>query len=258
MDDSSRLDVRNEIILKFKKTAGADKGKLVLSLKNSYFLDLLYGELAKGFGTYYATYFNQQKKKPAEELLKWVKEQQIPLDISVHTDKGWQTVTSLTTIGPLAFRETALEVDLSSVKTDEVEVKLGTGFMFWEIDYTGMDFSKDEQFSVEKLEPVAATDETGKNVLPQLAQEDAVFLDQPSIGNAATIVFKSKRSINRESMQTYVLESKGYYEHIREFSNPPDLRFLEQFRKPGAFPLYGLSLYKKIKNESLQSLAKTN
>ena len=258
MADSSQQDGRNEITMKFKKPASAQKGKLVLALKNSYFLDLLYGELAKGFGTYYATYFDQQKKKPAQELLKWVKDQQIPLDISVNTEKGWQPITSLTTIGPLAFRETAIGIDLLNVKADEVEIKLGAGFMFWEIDYAAMDFSKDEQFSVEKLDPMAATDETGKNVLPELTREDAVFLDQPSIGNAATIVFRSNKANDSESIQTYILESKGYYEHIREFTNPPDIKFLEQFRRPGAFSTYGLSLYKKIKNESLQSLAKSN
>jgi hypothetical protein len=258
MDDSTQSDGRNEITMKFKKPVGVNKGKLVLSLKNSYFLDLLYGELAKGFGTYYASYMNQQKKKSKEELLKWVKEQQIPLDISVNTEKGWQNTTSLTTIGPLAFRETAIEVDLSTTKGDEIEIKLGSGFMFWEIDYAAMDFSTDKNFKVEKLNPESATDETGKNVLPELTSEDGIYLDQPSIGNSATIVFRSKSNGNLSVAETYILESKGYYEHIRDFKNSPDVKFLEQFKKPGAFPLYGMGLYKKIKKESLAALAKSN
>jgi len=258
MDDSSQANARNEITMKFKKPAGTNKSKLVLSLKNSYFLDLLYGELAKGFGTFYASYMNEQKKKSKEELLKWVKEQQIPLDISVHTDKGWQNTVSVTTIGPLAFRETAIEIDLSNVKTDEVEIKMGSGFMFWEIDYAAMDFSTDKNFRVEKLDPESATDETGKNVLPELINEDGQYLDQPSIGNSATIVFRSKSVSDASSSETFILETKGYYEHIREFNNKPDIKFLEQFKKPGAFPLYGMGLYKKIKKESLEAFAKSN
>jgi hypothetical protein len=258
MDDSSQVNARNEITMKFKKPAGGNKGKLVLSLKNSYFLDLLYGELAKGFGTFYASYMNEQKKKSKEELLKWVKEQQLPLDVSVNTERGWQNTTSITTIGPLAFRETAIEVDLSNVKTDEVEIKLGSGFMFWEIDYAAMDFSTDKNFNVEKLDPESATDETGKNVLPELINEDGQYLDQPSIGNSATIVFRSKSTGNASSAQTFILETKGYYEHIRDFKNKPDIKFLEQFKKPGAFPVYGMGLYKKIKKESLEGFAKSN
>ena len=61
MDDSSRNDARNEVVLKFNKPASVTKGKLLLTLKNSYWLDLLYGELAKGFGTYYAVYMKEQK-----------------------------------------------------------------------------------------------------------------------------------------------------------------------------------------------------
>jgi hypothetical protein len=258
MDDSSLVNARNEITMKFKKPAGANKGKLFLSLKNSYFLDLLYGELAKGFGTYYASYMNEQKKKSKEELLKWVKEQQLPLDVSVLTEKGWQNTTSITTIGPLAFRETAIEVDLSNVKTDEVEIKLGSGFMFWEIDYAAMDFTTDKNFSVEKMDPESATDETGKNVLPELINEDGNYLNQPSIGNSATIVFRSKSTGDASSAQTFILETKGYYEHIRDFKNKPDIKFLEQFKKPGAFPVYGMGLYKKIKKESLEGFAKSN
>ena len=51
------------VVMKFNKPAGVSKGKLLLTLKNSYWLDLLYGELAKGFGTYYASYMKEQKNQ---------------------------------------------------------------------------------------------------------------------------------------------------------------------------------------------------
>lgn len=250
MDDSTRTNARNEIKLKFKKPAGAGSGKLILSLKNSYFLDLLYGELAKGFGTYYATYTAQQKKKSKEELLKWVSDQQIPLAVSVSTGRGQQSVANLTTVGPLAFRETAIQVDLSNVTGDEVEITLGSGFMFWEIDYAAMDFTNDIGFQVEKINPSSAIDENGKNVLSQLVEEDGKYLEQPIIGNAATISFKSNTASDNGMLQTHILESKGYYEHIRDFSNPPDLKFLEQFKTPGAFSKFGLTQYRKMSKES--------
>jgi hypothetical protein len=258
MEDSSRNDARNEVVIKFKKPATTNNGILVLALKNSYFLDLLYGELAKGFGSFYTTYIKQQKAKTADELLKWVKEQQIPLDISVNTNQGWKNVTSLTTIGPLAFRETAIPIDLSDITGNEVEIKIGCGFMFWELDYAAMDFSEDKNFSVEKLDPISAIDETGKNVLSEVLKEDGLYLDQPSIGNSATLTYKSQQAAAKETIQTYVLESKGYYEHLRDFTNPPDIKFLEQFRKPNAFPLFGIRLYKKVKDESYALMQSAN
>lgn len=257
MDDSSRSDASNEVVMKFDKPAGISKAKLLLTLKNSYWLDLLYGELAKGFGTYYASYMNEQKTKPAAELLKWVKEQQIPLEVSVRTNKGWQRVTDITTIGPLATREIVVPVELPANDEAITEIKLSAGFMFWEIDYAAIDFSDNNNFSVEKLSPKKATDEKRKNVLSKLINEDGQYLDQPEIGNTATIIYKPESYSPLSKAYTYILHTKGYYEHIRDFKNKPDAGFLGQFRQPNAFPVYGMNLYKKVSAESLQSLAAT-
>jgi hypothetical protein len=257
MDDSSNADARNEVILKFNKAANVSKGKLLLNIKNSYWLDLLYGELAKGFGTYYAAYMKEQRSKPAAELLKWVKEQQIPLEVSVKTTVGWKKITDITTIGPLAFRETVVPVDLPG-NEPFIEVKLSSGFMFWEIDQVAMDFTSDDNFTVQSLTPAAAKDEHGNNVLPQLAKEDGQYLEQPDIGNIATLTYQSIPVKDQSQKQTFILHAKGYYEHIRDFEHKPDLKFLYQFRQPNAFPVYGMSLYKKISEESLRSLANNN
>jgi hypothetical protein len=255
LDDSSKADARNEIVLKFNKPAAASKGKLLLTLKNSYWLDLLYGEVAKGFGTYYATYMKEQKTKPAAELLKWVKEQQIPLEISLKTKEGWKKITDITTIGPLATREIVVPVELPVSDETITAIKLSSGFMFWEIDYAAMDFTGDNSFAVQKLSPSSATDETDKNVLAKLQNEDGLYLEQPEIGNIATLTYKSKISTDPSKTQTYILHARGYYEHIRDFKNKPDVNFLSQFKQPNAFPVYGMQLYKKVRNESLRSLA---
>lgn len=258
MDDSSKADARNEAVLKFNKPSAVSKGKLVLTLKNSYWLDLLYGELAKGFGTYYAGYMKEQKSKPAAELLKWVKEQQIPLEVSVKTKEGWKKISDITTIGPLASREIVVPVELPATDENVLAIKLSAGFMFWEIDYAAMDFSDDNSFTIQKLSPSAAKDQTNKNVLTTLDKEDGLYLEQPEIGNVATLSYKAKVNADPAKTQTYILHAKGYYEHIRNFNNKPDVNFLSQFRKPNAFPVFGMQLYKKVKNESLQSLAGTH
>lgn len=257
MDDTSTTDGQNEVTLRFKRPPGVNNGKLVLALKNSYFLDLLYGELAKGFGIYYASYMKEQKKKTREELLRWVKEQHIPLEIAVKTSTGWQTITALTTVGPLAFRETAIEIPLPENRTDQIEIRLQSGFQFWEIDYAAMDFTAPVDFTINKLEPVSAIDEKGNNVLSLLSKEDGKYLDQPQIGNAATIRFLAASATEKGKEKTYILETKGYYEHLRDFTNPPNIQFLESFKKPGAFPLFGLKMYKELQTEKL-NIAATN
>jgi hypothetical protein len=258
MDDTLSTDAANEVVMKFAKPAEAKNAKLLLSLKNSYFLDLLYGELAKGFGNYYGTYIKQQEKKPAAELLKWVKDQNIPLEVSVKTTDGWKKITDITTIGPLATRDIVVPVSLPAGTGPFTEIKLSSGFLFWEIDFAAIDYSQENNFSIQKVTPVKAIDEAGKDILPQLLKEDAVYLAQPAIGNTATITYKTAALKDKTKARTYILHSKGYYEHIRNYTNKPNVAFLNQFKHPGAFPLYGLNLYKQMTRQTLSNLAKAN
>jgi hypothetical protein len=149
-------------------------------------------------------------------------------------------------------------VELPATGNDIIEIKLSAGFMFWEIDYAAMDFSKDNSFAIQKLSPVAARDEANINVLTKLTREDDLYLEQPEIGNVATLTYQGKINTDPGKKQTYILHAKGYYEHIRDFKHKPDVNFLGQFRKPNAFPVFGMQLYKKVKSESLQSLAGTH
>ena len=94
--------------------------------------------------------------------------------------------------------------------------------------------------------------------MPDLQNEDGIYLTQPAIGNTATIEYNAAPMTDASKTQTYILHTKGYYEHVRNFTNKPNVAFLNQFKKPGAFPLYGLSLYKKMNKETMASLVKTN
>ena len=258
MDDTSTINAGNEVVMNFNNPAHAKKAKLVLSLKNSYFLDLLYGELAKGFGRYYATYIKKQQKKPVANLLQWIKEQNIPLQVDVKTKNGWKKITAITTIGPLATRNVVVPIELQDAGEPITTIKLSSGFMFWEIDYAAIDYTEETAYTIEKITPSAGTDELGKNILPALQKEDAIYLAQPQIGNVATLTYNNKALNDDSKTRTYILHSKGYYQHIRDFKTKPDIAFLNQFKLPNAFPLFGLRLYKKMTAENMKYLAKAD
>ena len=254
-DDTLASDAGNYVITQFNKPVNVQKAKLVLSLKNSYWLDYLYGEMAKGFGSYYNTYIKTQHKTPVAKLIKWIKEQKLSLEISMKTKDGWQKITDITTIGPLATREIVVPLDLSHIDNESVEIKLSSGFMFWEIDYAAIDYSSDKNFEVETVSPSVATDEAGKNVLPQLEKKDGIYLEQPVPGNMVTIQYKCKPQAGNTN-RSYILHTRGYYEPVRDFKGSPNISFLNQFKQPNAFPAFSLQLYKKFRTTSMQSLAK--
>ncbi len=253
-DDTLPTSAGNQVTVKFNKPENAKKAKLVLALKNSYWLDYLYGKMAEGFGSYYNTFIKQQYTKPVAELNKWTLEQQLSLEVSVKTAVGWQKITDLTTIGPLTTREIVVPLDIETVSGPYIEIKLSSGFMFWEIDYAAIDYSENKIFSVQQLLPAAAIDETGKNVLDKLVSADGNYLEQPLPGTVTTITYHPK-PVPEGKIQTYILHTKGYYEHVRNFEGSPKLAFLEQFKKPNGFPKYSMEMYKKVFSATLETLA---
>jgi hypothetical protein len=107
-----------------------------------------------------------------------------------------------------------------------------------------MDYSENEIFAIEKQLPANATDETGKNVSNELGAADGDHLVQPEPGNVTTITYNYHKPLDGQA-QTYILHSKGWYETIRDFQGQPDVTFLQQFQKEGAFARFSLELYSK-------------
>jgi hypothetical protein len=254
-DDTSFTNGHNEMLLQFNKAAGAARAKLVLSLKNSYWLDYLYGELAKGFGRFYPIYIKQQNKKSPAALLQWVKDQQIPLEVSVKTDTGWKTISSLTTIGPVATRE--IVVPLPDIRSQEktLAIRLSSGFMFWEIDYAAIDYSPQASFTVQEYTPISARDELNKDVLPLLQKEDGIYCEQPVPGNIATLSYQYTPAPDTNSTQTFILHTKGYYTHVRHFRGGINKPFLQRFKQPAAFTSFSMQRYKQLNSLQLEALS---
>jgi len=250
-DDTTATTGVNQLNLTFARRPNAKKAKLILRLKNSYWMDVTYGKMTEGFGSYYGTFIKQQYNKPLAELKQWVKEQEIPLHIALNTASGLQNVADLTTAGPLATREIVVPLDLAGLNGNEIQLQLSTGFMFWDIDYAAIDFSDDTQYSVSTLIPNKATDETGRDVTKLLAVADGKYLEQPVPGNAVDIDYLAKPNTDPKKTQTFILHAKGYYEHVRNFKTSLDLGFLEQFKKPNGFSRYSLQLYKATLSNNL-------
>ncbi len=56
--------------------------------------------------------------------------------------------------------------------------------------------------------------------------------------------------------QTVILHTSGYYEHVRNYSGVPKIKFLKGFSKPGAFAAFSKSKYTEVKNKQLMAANK--
>jgi len=235
----------SSMTMQFKKPQNSSTGKLILHAKNSFWLDYIYGKFNELFGTSFEKFSKKQKTAPAERMLNWQLNQGIPLSVYIEAEDGWQFVDYFYAIGPLASRDMVMPLDLSKVKGERLNIRLKSGFMFWEVDYAAMDFSDNLPVQITRLSPESATDERGKEVSGFLKESDKHYLVQPVAGNEVVVNYVAPASEYGYKCSVF-LHSRGYYEYIRDYTNTPDIAYLQSFRKDGAFTRFSKENYLKF------------
>ena len=230
--------------LEFAAPATARTAKLVLRAKNSLWLDYLYGEFAKKFGSYYDSWVLKEKQLPAATINQWLRDQGMPLKVYVETTQGWQLVENIPLVGPLAARDLVVPLDLTEVAPGPLRVKLEAGFMFWEVDYAALDAGPEQPTTLERCRPQTALDEHGLDQRDNLAAVDAEYLRQPHPGMEVTLHYQSALAAPAtQPWRSTFLRTRGYYEHIRHYEGLPNLPELYAFRKPGRFMEFSAEKY---------------
>jgi hypothetical protein len=238
----------NSLILTFDNKNNSKTGKLIITAKNSLWADYAYGKFTELFGTYYNKWNDKQKQVPAKKQIKRILDQDMPLSVFIETGNGWEFVDFYNVVGPLGARDMVMPISLSKAGSGDIRVKLETGFMFWELDYAGMDFSENIPLEVTTLKPDSVVDNTGNVLTSQLSYDDKNYLEQMTIGDEAYVSFSIPEQIllnDKNEEQTVFLHSKGFYEAIREYKNKPDWRYLFSLRSAHSLSTFSFQEYER-------------
>ena len=238
----------NGLILTFDNQNNSKTGKLVISAKNSLWADYAYGKFTGLFGTYYNKWNDRQKQVPTKKQIKRILDQDIPLSVFIETGNGWEFIDFYNVVGPLGNRDLVMPIDLSNAGSGEIRIKLESGFMFWELDYAGMDFSENIPLEVTTLKPDSVVDNTGKDLTSILSYDDKNYLEQTTIGDEAYFSYSIPEQIllnDKNEELTVFLHSKGYYEAIREYTNKPDWRYLFSLRNSHSLTAFSFQEYER-------------
>lgn len=230
-DDNLLLDT---ISLSFDRPHDSSAAKLVISAKNTMWLDYMFARLSDMFGSRYDEWVKIRNKRSREYLQQWSLDQGIPLAVYIETSAGLEFVDYYNVPGPARDKRDILAIDLSGVTGDSVNVKLVSGVMFWDFDYAGMDFSGDINLARTAVSLENAADETGKDVASLLLRDDDRYLVQPDINNEARLEFKVPPQTPGTERAVF-LHSKGNYQPVRDAGGKPDMDLLVSMRRPGMF-----------------------
>ncbi len=230
-----------EIIMKFIKPANAVSSKLVIRARNTLWLEMLYANYHARIGEKYDEFSKRQETIPAKEQIEWALSQNFPLSLYMEKNGAWKFLDYFNIAGPKAFKDDILEINLDDIDSDTVKLKLGYGFLFWEIDYAGMDFTTNDPARVYKVPIKNATDEKDANLSELLNTADDKYYVQNEVGNESVLTFNLPEWSG--DSRTVILHTKGYYHIQRELQGKPDRQFLRSFRKPGRFPSYSREMF---------------
>ncbi len=238
---------KNGMVMKFDKPSNAENGKLILKGKNTLWFDYLFGEFLSKFGGSFDKWMGKQSQIPSSERLQKVLENDFPLSIYIKKNSEWELVDYLMTVGPLASREFVIPINLSEITGKEVEIKLETGFMFWEMDFAAMDYAENQDLKITQIKPTIAMGSGSKNWTSSLQKPDGEYMAQENIGEVTEMVFKAPPAHKNQS-QTVFLHSRGYYELIRDFKGLPEVSALNKFKTPGYFSAFSRAKYLRALN----------
>jgi hypothetical protein len=235
----------NNIVLKFVKPADASAGSLLIRAKNTMWMEAVSAEIHELFGERYNTFSAKREEVPGHKLQKWQLDQQLPLSVYIEKNNRWEFIDYFNIAGPAAMREDILRLNLEDIASDTVKIRLETGFRFWEVDYTAMDFSSQKEVSVSMVPVTSATASGGIEVKEALAVTDNVYYVLDEQGDEAILVFDCPELKN--DCRSVFLHSSGYYKVLRDQTGPPDKKTLRSFRKPGRIPLFSREMYDNMK-----------
>lgn len=234
--------IRN-LTFSFDKPAYQKEANLYLSIKNSYWLDYLYGKFNEKFGIYYNTFQKQQQNATRAETHEWIASQNLPIKVYIKENGSWKFINEIITAGPMAFRDIGLKIPIYETKSEKLEIKLETGFMFWDLDYVAVDFpSQNSAISIQELKPISAISNNSKNVTMALGSADDNYVTQASYGDAIEIKYKATPQ-KQDLARSVFVKNKGYYTYIRDYKGLPDFTELKKFREPGYFTEFSKNTY---------------
>lgn len=247
---------RNGVILRFNKPENVENANIIINGKNTLWFDYLFGEFLQKFGSRFDSYMQEQSEVASEERVQKMVDSEFPLFVSVKSGNDWQQVDYFYTIGPLASRDMVMPVTIPEVNSDYLEIKIETGFMFWELDYAAVDYTDAEDLQVTEINPTIAMSNNADNLTYELRNDDDNFMMQESVGDITTITYNAV-DIDTSKVQSVFLHTKGYYELIREFEGAPKIAQLLKFSEPGYFAEFSRERYFQVigKDEMLAETA---
>lgn len=251
-DSKANTDGLSSVTMKFNKPSGAKNGKLLVHAGNSDWSGFLFKEFVSLFGNSYNQYRKEQELLIPANAKQWQVDQGLPMKVFVETEKGWQYVDHFALTGNTASRDMIMEIDLSGIKDDKVNIRIETVFQFWNLDMVAMDFSDNPVVNSIILNPATVTKNNKEDNRDQLLQSDAEYTNL-SGNDYVNIEYNVPAATGNTS---FFLITSGYYHTKPTTGGKTDLPALLKFKEKGAFDRFSREKHVIIEDALAKAVVK--
>ena len=245
-DECAEEEGFSSLSISFDNPSGADQAYMMLHVKNTMWMGMMYEAFTSMFGSRYDDYVEYQRNRSAELKRQWMKDQGQMLEVQLRRDGQWETVHWVNLPGPYAFRSEVVPLDLSNADEGAVELRLVAGYHIWELDYAAIDYTEQPGLAKTPLTLLSAVDEQGQDVASHVTELDGDYLERLFIGADATLKFQALPAPEPGNVHSVFMHAYGYYEPIRQYDGIPNMTELKQFKEPGHFARFSKEQFNDI------------
>lgn len=217
----------NKVFLTFDKAKLKDEAILIIRAKQSKWMETVAAFTLQQFGTAYNSWVERLDKADPKKYDQSAIDRGISMNAYIKRNDQWDYIGSYANVGTLAYRDLALNVHLSNINTENIEIKLESAHGFWDIDYVGITDEWSEKVSLAKLNTISAVNREGVKVMQATATDDDTYTELPAEGDFINIHFEAPNDPN----SYFILKGKGYYHPERKYTSKPNYKFLKAVKQ---------------------------
>ncbi len=226
----------------FKTDEQKQNGKLILTLNNTLWGGYVYDKFSNLFGWYHDNWVKKNQRKTSEEMKQDIKEQGITLTVSVKTDEKWNDIETIELVGDATYNTLVIPIDKKWITDAPLEIRLQSGFMFWQIDYLALDNTPEKPLEISVPELKVIHEGQSAEIKTAIDYDDNNYLQHISKSDSTYIEFEGL--VSKENMErTLILKSKGYYTTNPEKEGKLHLAELMKLKQPAGLSRYSKELY---------------
>ena len=216
----------------------------MVNAKNSTWSAYLYQKFMGLYGASSAALIQKKDKADAKKLLECELDQSIPMSVYVKEDKNWKFVDFFYTSGREISRDMIMEINLDNFKNvDHIQVKLETTYMFWDLDFVGMDFSEDLPYETAYIAANNQYKSGSSSAVAERHEDGNIHLSDKEQLN---LDFKVNPIFKPNTITSYFLVGQGYYHDNTPYEGKANLEKLASFSKKGAFDRFSHETFDEL------------